>query len=158
MIFTGMLVIVAIIGIIYNMLKNKEVILTIFITIVSILITFIFNIRSFIFIATDEYMGGIFIDIFFWISFIIIISMIIFKMKYKLKTKNISFTLAILFMIILYLLSEVIFNYGGLIIPDKQDIIEAYINYLMILILQINLFINFISQRNMYSKEEKQKN
>ena len=84
--------------------------------------------------------------------------MIIFKMKYKLKTKNISFTLAILFMIILYLLSEVIFNYGGLIIPDKQDIIEAYINYLMILILQINLFINFISQRNMYSKEEKQKN
>ena len=156
MIFTGMLVVVAIMGVIYNMLKNKELILTIFITIVSILITFIFNIRSFI--ATDEYMGGIFIDIFFWISFIIVIIMIIFKIKYKLKAKNISFTLAILFMIILYLFSEVISNYGGLIIPDKQDIIEAYINYLMILILQINLFINFISQRNMYSKQEKQEN
>ena len=79
MIFTGMLVVVAIMGVIYNMLKNKELILTIFITIVSILITFIFNIRSFI--ATDEYMGGIFIDIFFWISFIIVIIMIIFRVK-----------------------------------------------------------------------------
>lgn len=141
-----LLYLICIVLILNNIIKNKKIILTMCSTIFTILVTYIFNIKKL------SYLGGIVginVSIFALLGLFFMILIIFAKLKYKLKERNISFIFIILLTMILYILSRPFA--GGLMLEGEEYFyynLDSYLAILPIIIINVNLCVNFLSQNN----------
>ena len=131
-----------------NILKNKKAHITIVSSFLLIGIMYLFNINVL------NHSGG-FVGInsraFLLISTLLTIILIIIKIKYKLNERNVSFIFVIIITLCFMVASQP--NFGGLMLKDKEYFeynLTEWINFLIILLIQCNLCIDFISQKEFH--------
>lgn len=146
------LVLTSVVMIIFNIIKNKKTVLTIVVTLLGIFLTYFLNITRLIY-SNSERIVGINNTVFFILSIIIVLLSIFMKIKYKFKKRNISFLLIIMLCMVFYFFN---LPFAGGLSLDGGSYFEwnfnAYITVLLFLIIQINLFVNYISQKNNLEK------
>lgn len=130
-----------------NILKNKKALITIVSSFLLIGIMYLFNIN-----VLNHSVGfvGINSTSFLLISALLTISLIIIKIKYKMNERNISFVFVIIITLCFMVASQQ--NFGGLMLEAKEYFeynLTEWINFLIILLIQCNLFIDFISQKEL---------
>ena len=88
---------------------------------------------------------------FLLISTLLTIIVIIIKIKYKLNERNVSFVFVIIITLCFMALSQP--NFGGLVLEDIDYFeynLTEWINFLIILLIQCNLCIDFINQKELH--------
>ena len=93
---------------------------------------------------------GINLRAFFKISALLTIILIFIKIKYKLNERNVSFIFVIIITLGFMVGSQP--NFGGLMLEGKEYFkhnLSEWINFLILLLIQCNLCIDFISQKDL---------
>ena len=139
--------IIYILTLLINIFQNKKIIVTITGTFLIIGIMYLFNMDV---LNHSSGFVGINSRAFFLISALLTIILIFIKIKYKLNERNISFIFVIIITLGFMIGSQP--NFGGLILEGNDYFkhnLSEWIDFLILLLIQCNLCINIISQKDL---------
>ena len=146
------LIISSVLLMVLNIFKNKKTILTIGLGLITVLITFMICFKD---LKGAQQTYGINNNIFVWCAFLFWILAIYFKKKYSLKEKNFSLIFMILYSALLWYVSSPVA--GGLINDFGDGFLlmnrRLYFKWLFAIIINLNIFIDYISQIKKEIKE-----
>lgn len=136
----------AIISIVYNLIKNKAFLATVLMIFLVVIITYGTNIKA---LMPSAEMRDVLKRMSFIVpSLLLVVITIIFGIKEKLSQRKIALVMIIILFAIMDFLSMP--NYGGAIKEEGEyfkDNLELYISLVSVLLLQGNLCIHYVCQK-----------